>query len=1061
MGRLARRSGDNAPSYEFAGADGVRVADGQGPSAISAAAVNASAFTINFDEAVMGVDEADFASVMPSSSGGGGGGGGGGASPASAASVAGSGASRLVVLDAEIFAAGGGGGGTIGGVPAGAYEDAAGNPGSAIDGLPISAPSGTVRAVGTAPVHLAAGTLVRSVTGASPSIDLSGLGSVFPASGDFALSADGLATVTFAAGTSVSAPSAAGSPAPPAVISVSAAARTVPDRSVIGAGHLVLVEVGSAAGAIALDMPARIEILGAANATAAFWMDAAGTVSLIDRACREDSLAAARAQLGAGEECAIDAAGGSKVIYTRHLTVFGTVEAPPPPPALPAPPLPGAAPSPAPGAAAGACAPDPSGCMFTVEVAAPAAAAAAAAQPGLAYAATAGAPAAVSPYDGMLYAAGPATNRTLGESVYVLDPAVNHSIVAEIELLPDPDHPARMRVLAIVPDSSSGSPLLRATALRESLSPPARETPMILVLNASDRTLARHGILLYTDHAGRTVETGVPSMLAAAGGDGGGLAYVGMQAWGQAGGAMRLGGGGPVLLVNTSGPAARVEPMYGPPGGPGGAPASFPSPDGDRYYHPREGWQPTAMAAAASPNGSALYIVGAAWQRGPADAASSNVFGLHTLSFAPAAGAGPQQPQPQPQQLTPRYTLAGTIELARLPEYTADNSSFTAAGMALDPVRSKLYVQYANGTIAAYSLAPPAEPANSPRLPSLLHAVDTTAADPRGLAIDAATGILYAAAGGSVIVYDASSDRRIASVSLGAGSAGAAALAVAPVPAPPGAGGAPVYAIPAGPGEPLRVVRAAPSSSAPPPAVASVSAPAGSYAAGSSVPITIEFTRPVVVAGGIPELALDIARNASGAPPAAAKYQQGSGNRSLLFSYGVIAGDESADLMYADTGALSLPAGASISGLADGLAAYLALPAPGPLGGAGGAVRIGGGMNGTNGMNGTGTDGGMNGTNGTGTGTGQRHERHGHGRRHERHGHGRHGHERHGRSPAHAPSAAPSTTAAACAPAARADPGRSRARACSGRSHLQFPSLEAAAEAAAEAEAVAARDPPA
>ena len=884
IGRLA---GVGSTLYEFAGATGITVSDGQGPSALSAFAVNASALTISFDEAVAGVDPSDFASVTPSAAGG---------APTSAVSVAGSGASRLVVLDEEIFAAGAGG--TIDGVPAGAYSDAAGNPGSAIDGLPVSAPSGSVRAAGTAPVYLAAGTLVRNVSGASPSIDLSGLGGSFPRTGDFVVSADGLATVTFAAGTAVSGLPSGASP----VVSVSAANRTVPDRSVIGAGQLVLVEVGSASADIILDRPARIELAGAAGYEA-FWMDAAGTVSLIDRVCTEDSLAAAEAQLGAGEECAIDA-GTSKAIYTYHLSIFGAVAPPSTTPQAPG---------------AGTCAPNPSDCLY---VAATAATAAPASVGG--FAATAGAPAAVSPYDGMLYAAGPATNRSLGESVYVLDPARGHAVVAEIGLQTDPEHPARMRVVAIAPSASSDSPLMRATAMRESSEPPVRELPMILVIDASDRTLARHGAILYTDQAGRTVDDGVPALLAAAGGGASaldGLAYVGMQTMPSGVSAMRL-DGGPVLLVNTTGESARVEPMYVP-GGPEGVPA-FPSPDAGGYYYPREGWQPTAMAA----DGQTLYMVGAAWQSGPAAEPSSNTFGLLTLSFASngsaSGGDGGQE------VTTPRYALAGAVELARLPDAAADNSSFTAAGMAIDPVRSRLYVQYGNGTIASYALE--SAGGNSPRLPSFLYVVGT-AADPRGLALDAATGILYAAAGDSVLVYNASNSRRIAIVEIGPG--GAAGLSVSPV-VPQGAGAAPVYAIPAVQGEPLRIISAIDG----PPLVAAVSAPAGLYGAGSSVPISIAFTQEVVVSGGNPALALNMQR-AAGSAPAAALYQGGSGTRTLEFSYTVMAGDVSDDLMYAGTDALSVPAGASIVGAAGDMEdAVLSLPAPGPMGGAAGAVRI-------------------------------------------------------------------------------------------------------------------------
>ena len=107
------------------------------------------------------------------------------------------------------------------------------------------------------------------------------------------------------------------------------------------------------------------------------------------------------------------------------------------------------------------------------------------------------------------------------------------------------------------------------------------------------------------------------------------------------------------------------------------------------------------------------------------------------------------------------------------------------------------------------------------------------------------------------------------------------------------------------------------------PAVVNVTSSAANatYAAGAVIPLTVEFTQPVIVTGA-PTLLLE-----TGAVDHWATYASGSNSTSLTFNYTVQAGDTSADLDYANSAALSL-AGGTIQN-ADGDPATLTLPAPG------------------------------------------------------------------------------------------------------------------------------------
>ncbi len=95
----------------------------------------------------------------------------------------------------------------------------------------------------------------------------------------------------------------------------------------------------------------------------------------------------------------------------------------------------------------------------------------------------------------------------------------------------------------------------------------------------------------------------------------------------------------------------------------------------------------------------------------------------------------------------------------------------------------------------------------------------------------------------------------------------------------------------------------------------------GSYGVGKLVPVTVSFSEPVTVTG-TPRLSL----NSGGT----AVYASGSGTNTLTFDYTVGAGENSADLDYPTTTALSLNGGA-IDDAADN-PAYLTLPSPGAAG---------------------------------------------------------------------------------------------------------------------------------
>ena len=97
-----------------------------------------------------------------------------------------------------------------------------------------------------------------------------------------------------------------------------------------GSGRVTLqrvVEVGAASGRVTFDMPVRILLEGQAGGRAFYIEGGAdgGTITPIDQACAADDTARVHRHLGGAGECQMDSADGDKLIYTYHLTRFGTV----------------------------------------------------------------------------------------------------------------------------------------------------------------------------------------------------------------------------------------------------------------------------------------------------------------------------------------------------------------------------------------------------------------------------------------------------------------------------------------------------------------------------------------------------------------------------------------------------------------------------------------------------------------------------------------------------------------------------------------------------------------
>ena len=76
---------------------------------------------------------------------------------------------------------------------------------------------------------------------------------------------------------------------------------------------------------VTFDRPVRILLEGQAGGRAFYIQGADGAITPIDMACAADNTARAEWQLGGAGECQIDSGDGAdKIIYTHHLTRFGT-----------------------------------------------------------------------------------------------------------------------------------------------------------------------------------------------------------------------------------------------------------------------------------------------------------------------------------------------------------------------------------------------------------------------------------------------------------------------------------------------------------------------------------------------------------------------------------------------------------------------------------------------------------------------------------------------------------------------------------------------------------------
>ena len=116
----------------------------------------------------------------------------------------------------------------------------------------------------------------------------------------------------------------------------------------------------------------------------------------------------------------------------------------------------------------------------------------------------------------------------------------------------------------------------------------------------------------------------------------------------------------------------------------------------------------------------------------------------------------------------------------------------------------------------------------------------------------------------------------------------------------------------------------------PPPAATAVTSPqpSGVYGAGDEIQLNVHFTRPVILSGHPPSLALD-----TGAPsPRNATYAGGNGTAVLRFSYAVHPHDRTDDLDYAGSDALAASGTRAITDKNGDDGASLTLPMPGAPG---------------------------------------------------------------------------------------------------------------------------------
>ena len=86
-----------------------------------------------------------------------------------------------------------------------------------------------------------------------------------------------------------------------------------------------VVEIGYENGTVTFDMPVRISLEGQAGGRAFYIGGASGAATPIDAACAADDVVRVHRHLNGTGECRIGSEDGDMVIYTYHLTRFGTV----------------------------------------------------------------------------------------------------------------------------------------------------------------------------------------------------------------------------------------------------------------------------------------------------------------------------------------------------------------------------------------------------------------------------------------------------------------------------------------------------------------------------------------------------------------------------------------------------------------------------------------------------------------------------------------------------------------------------------------------------------------
>ena len=173
---------------------------------------------------------------------------------------------------------------------------------------------------------------------ARPAINVTGLAAdgdgtavVFPGSGSTAVIAS-FAAVSFPAGVTATSVPADGrldlyvSGGPPTAGQVAGALGV--DASLVDVKRVV--EVGDDAAHIEFDMPVRVLLDGQAGGRAFYVNNTSGEVVPIRTACAADDTAAVHAQLGGARGACWFDRDDDKIVYTYHLTRFGTAVAPTP-----------------------------------------------------------------------------------------------------------------------------------------------------------------------------------------------------------------------------------------------------------------------------------------------------------------------------------------------------------------------------------------------------------------------------------------------------------------------------------------------------------------------------------------------------------------------------------------------------------------------------------------------------------------------------------------------------------------------------------------------------------